>query len=340
MKKKIILFLIFIISLTTFSASIKKVRTNTNPPQLVFDISNKVSYTSSYDEFNRFLFLEIEGATLETKIKPSNFVGKHIETFEAIDYGKNTGFFIKIKKGSGHRVYTLNNPFRIVVDFRPSNSSQKEFTIAIDAGHGGKDPGAIGFNKYREKDITLAVAKKLKTKLSKDFNIVMTRETDVFIPLATRSRIANNKKADLFVSLHANAAKNATAAGSEIFYFSKKSSPYAEKIAAYENSFGDKYGEKTTSIAQIMGELAYNKNMEKSIVIAKPLNTSLAKRLNMTDRGIYGANFAVLRGFNGPGILVELGFITNKDDVLKMTKESNQEIMANELANKIRSFFY
>ena len=89
-----------------------------------------------------------------------------------------------------------------------------------------------------------------------------------------------------------------------------------------------------------MGELAYNKNMEKSITIARPLNSSLSKRLGMKDRGIYGANFAVLRGFNGPGILVELGFITNKSDVTKLSKDVNQNVMADELANKIRSFFY
>lgn len=340
MKKKFVLFLFFLIAFTTFSASIKKIRVNNYPPQLVFEIDSKVNFNSSYDEYNRFLFIEVDNATLATKINTTGLIGKNIEKFDIVDYGKNTGFFIKIKKGSGHKIFTLNKPFRIVVDFKPPNTLQKEFTIAIDAGHGGKDPGAIGFNKYKEKDITLAVAKKLKTKLSKDFNIVMIRETDIFIPLSTRSKIANVKKADLFVSLHANAAPNSTASGTEIFYFSKKSSPYAEKIAAYENSFGDKYGEKTTSIAQIMGELAYNKNMEKSMLIAKPLNTSLSQRLKMKDRGIYGANFAVLRGFNGPGILVELGFVTNKDDVLKMTKESNQDIMASELANKIRSFFY
>lgn len=168
----------------------------------------------------------------------------------------------------------------------------------------------------------------------------MTRSNDTFISLSERSRIANRGKADIFVSLHLNASKNSSAQGMEIFYFSKKSSPYAEKIASYENSFGEKYGEKTTSIAQIMGELAYNKNMEKSITIARPLNSSLSKRLGMRDRGIYGANFAVLRGFNGPGILVELGFITNKSDVTKLSRDANQNVMADELANKIRSFFY
>ncbi|MGL5089149.1 MAG: N-acetylmuramoyl-L-alanine amidase [Cetobacterium sp.] len=315
---------------------------NNNPPQLVFDISTtiKPKFNSNYDEYNRLLFLEVEKVKMGSKFNPSKFIGKSIEKIDLIDYGSNVGFFIKLKKGAGHKVYSLNKPYRIVVDLKPTISSKKEFTIAIDAGHGGKDPGAIGFKKYQEKDIALAVAKKLQSKLSKDFNIVMTRSNDTFIKLSERSRIANRNKADLFISLHLNASKNATAKGMEIFYFSKKSSPYAEKIASYENSFGEKYGEKTGSIAQIMGELSYNKNMEKSITVAKPLNTSMANRLKMRDRGIYGANFAVLRGFNGPGILVELGFITNQSDVAKLSKEANQNIMADELASKIRAFFY
>ncbi|MGL4988848.1 MAG: N-acetylmuramoyl-L-alanine amidase [Cetobacterium sp.] len=342
--KKYLLFCVFcLFSLTIFAnGTIQKVRMNNNPPQLVFDISTptKLKYKSNYDEYNRLLFLEVEKVKMGYKFNPSKFISKSIEKIDMIDYGSNIGFFIKLKKGAGHKVYSLTKPNRIVIDLKPSTSSKKEFTIAIDAGHGGKDPGAIGFKKYKEKDIALAVAQKLQSKLSKDFNIIMTRRNDTFITLSERSRIANRAKADIFISLHLNASKNSTANGMEIFYFSKKSSPYAEKIAAYENSFGEKYGEKTGSIAQIMGELTYNKNMEKSVNVAKPLNTSLAKRLSMRDRGIYGANFAVLRGFNGPGILVELGFITNKADVAKLVKESNQNIMAEELANKIRGFFY
>nr|WP_307774813.1 N-acetylmuramoyl-L-alanine amidase [uncultured Cetobacterium sp.] len=343
MKKLFSFFVFLLISLNIFAnANIKKIRMNSSPPQLVFDISSKTkpTYKTSYDEYNRLLFLEVEKANMGTKFYGSKFVGKYIEKFDMIDYGANVGFFIKLKKGVSYKTYPLSKPYRIVVDFRSNGSKKKEFTIAIDAGHGGKDPGAIGFKKYKEKDITLAVAKKLQKELSEDFNVIMTRSTDKYVTLSNRSRIANKAKADLFVSLHINSATNSKAKGMEIFYFSKKSSPYAEKIAAYENSFGEKYGEKTTSIAHIMGELAYNKNMEKSMIIAEPLNNSLSRRLNMTDRGIYGANFAVLRGFNGPGILVELGFISNKDDVRKMNREVNQKVMAEEIGNNIRNFFY
>lgn len=344
MKRYLRLFIFFIVSFTIFSApneTIKSIDLSSFSKKLTFKLNtaSKPKYNSSYDEYNRMLFIEIENVKMGTKFKESKYTGKYIESMSMMDYGKNVGFFIKLKKGVGHKVSLLKNPYRVVVDLKNGDSNKKEFTVAIDAGHGGKDPGAIGLYGYREKDITLAVAKKLQKELSKDFNIVMIRNTDTFVTLKNRSRIANNAKADLFVSLHINSSREHVSNGIEVFYFSKKSSPYAEKIAAYENSFGEKYGEKTNSIAQIMGELSYNKNMEKSIKLARPINSSLARSTNMKGRGIYGANFAVLRGFNGPGLLIELGFISNKDNVSRMVRSSYQDVMAKQIAAQIREYF-
>lgn len=343
MKKYFMFILLAIYYTSTFSYSrVNKIRLNTSPPQLVFDITTnkKPKYTSNYDEFNRLLFIEFENISLKQQVvKTAKFKGKYIENINIINYGANTGVFIKLKKNVGHRVFTLKKPYRVVVDLRPA-SSKKQFTIVIDAGHGGKDPGATGINGYHEKNIALQIAKKLAKQLEKEFNVILTRNKDVFVTLSNRSKIANRAKADLFVSLHLNASRSPSAKGFEIFYFSKKSSPYAGRVAAYENSFGEKYGEKTGSIAQIMGELSYNKNMEKSIFIAKNITRSLPPRLNMLNRGIYGANFAVLRGFNGPGMLIELGFITNKADVRKLTRDINQQIIVEEISDNIRDFFY
>ena len=158
--------------------------------------------------------------------------------------------------------------------------------------------------------------------------------------LGERPRIANRAKADMFISIHVNSAVKNTLTGTEVFYFSKKSSPYAERIAAFENSVGDKYGEKTNNIVQIMGELAYKKNQEISIGFAKKTSSALAKAMGMKDRGIHGANFAVLRGFNGPGVLIELGFINNSDDIKKLTSSTSQKKMAQEIAKMVRENFY
>lgn len=339
---KVIIFIFFSINL--FSKGIlRNITFSRGGQQLVINITSvkKPSVYDSYDEFNKLLFIEAKDISFNNYNKPS-ISNRYMEKIEIMDYGKNTGFFIKLKKGSTHKIkVTGSSPrYKITIDFKSTTIPQKEFTIAIDAGHGGKDPGAIGFRRFKEKDIALAVAKKLKIILEKDFNVIMIRDSDSFVSLSDRSKIANEKKADFFVSLHLNSSPSKNAKGMEVFYFSKKSSPYAEKIAAYENSFGEKYGEQTSNIAQIMGELAYIKNMENSLSLARPLNKNFSSNLKMHKRGVFGANFAVLRGFNGPGVLVELGFISNKEDIKKLSNSRYQNLMANSIAESIKNYFY
>lgn len=335
MKKFFILFLI----ITSFCSggTISSVSKSGSKLTFNFTGSNKSAYQINYDSYNRLIFVEFPGSNLSTKINDKNYSSKYVEEFSTIDYGGSVGFFIKLNKNISYSTSFSGNDF--VFTFN-DKSAKKQYTIAIDAGHGGKDPGAIGFNKYYEKNIALAVAKYLRDDLKKDFNIVMTRDSDVFVTLGERPRIANRAKADMFISIHVNSAVKNTLSGMEVFYFSKKSSPYAERIAAFENSVGDKYGEKTSNIVQIMGELAYKKNQEISIGFAKKTSAALAKGLGMKDRGIHGANFAVLRGFNGPGVLVELGFINNKDDINKLINANSQKKMAQEIAKMVRENFY
>lgn len=335
MKKFFILFLI--ITSFCFGGTISSVSKSGSKLTFNFTGSNKSAYQINYDSYNRLIFVEFPGSNLSTKINGKNYSSKYVEEFSTIDYGGSVGFFIKLNKNISYSTSFSGNDF--VFTFN-DKSAKKQYTIAIDAGHGGKDPGAIGFNKYYEKNIALAVAKYLRDNLKKDFNIVMTRDSDVFVTLGERPRIANRAKADMFISIHVNSAVKNTLSGMEVFYFSKKSSPYAERIAAFENSVGDKYGEKTSNIVQIMGELAYKKNQEISIGFAKKTSAALAKGLGMKDRGIHGANFAVLRGFNGPGVLVELGFINNKDDINKLINANSQKKMAQEIAKMVRENFY
>lgn len=342
--RKILLFLF----LTVFSAVlfampqavVNRISLGNYASQMVFYVNSATppKFEEGYDEFNKVLFVKIDNATATNEAKRTPLSGRYIQGMQVLDYGDDVGFSIKLKRSVGHKVYLLSNPYRIVVDLTPP-VDKKEFLIAVDPGHGGKDSGATGLG-WREKDLTLMASRRVAQKLAKDFKVIMTRNSDVFIKLSDRSEMANRYKADFFVSIHINSAENPSANGMEIFYFSKKSSKYADKIAAYENSFGERYGERTSSIAQIMGELAYNKNMEKSISVAKGLCDSMSRRVGMTNRGIYGANFAVLRGFNGPGMLVELGFINNRSDLTKMVNPNYQDAMAEEIANHIKQFFY
>jgi N-acetylmuramoyl-L-alanine amidase len=331
---KYLILILVIFNVLNAAVGIKNIKTSGN--SLIFNLESTVKpkYQVNFDTYNRLLFIQIDGAVMNSKFNEKTIVGKNIEKAVYNNYGNSCGFFLTLKKGVEYKVTLKEKPYRLQIDFK--QSGKKYITVAIDPGHGGKDPGAIGFKKYYEKDIVLNIGKYLQEELKNDFNIVMTRNTDKFITLSERSKIANRAGANLFVSLHVNASRDPKAEGMEVFYFSKKSSPYAEKIAAFENSFGEKYGEKISSIAQIAGELAYQKNMEKSISMAKSLNNKLAQVLKMRNRGIHGANFAVLRGFNGPALLVEVGFINNKNDIAKITKPANQKLIAKEIAKKIR----
>lgn len=335
MKKILILFLI--IGNFCFGGTISSVSEKGSRLSFIFTGSSKSAYQINYDAYNRLIFVEFPGSNLSTKINDKNYTSKYVESFSTVNYGDSVGFFIKLNKNISYSTSFSGNDF--VFTFN-DKSGKKQYTIAIDAGHGGKDSGAVGYDKYYEKNIALSVAKYLRDELKKDFNVVMTRDSDVFVTLGERPRIANRAKADMFVSIHVNSAVKNTLNGTEVFYFSKKSSPYAERIAAFENSVGDKYGEKTNNIVQIMGELAYKKNQEISIGFARRTSAALAKAMGMRDRGIHGANFAVLRGFNGPGVLIELGFINNKSDLNKLLSSTNHKRMAQEIAKMVRENFY
>lgn len=340
--KSWLFLLLLLVQMVSYGAPniAKETRFNGNPPQMVvdFDGVNTPKYRVEYDDMNRLLFVEFYNSKAADSFVDKNINGTYIEKIDVVRYPNSVAVFLYLKKNVNYKVSKRTNPMRVVVDFS-KKTSKKEYTIVVDAGHGGKDGGSIGFKKYLEKDIVLGVSKYLRQELGKDFNVIMTRSKDEFISLNERARIGNRNSADLFVSIHANAV-NGRAAGFEIFYYSKKSSPYAAKVAAFENSFGNKYGEDISSIARVKGETEYNINKTKSIEIAENIIRTYPTKLGMKDRGIHGANFAVLRGFNGPGILVELGFMTDSKDVWKMKQSKYQKIMAKEIANGIRKKFY
>jgi len=338
MKKITFLFLLLIISFSTFSATLNKIVLGRSSMSINISGRRQPKYTTNYDSVNRYLFIEFDNAKAARSFKNKYVNGNYIKDIRVKKYNGSVGVFVFFKKNVKFKTRYTKKPNRFVLDFS-KDSSKKDYLIVIDAGHGGKDGGAHG-NHAKEKDIALKVAKYLRNELKGDFNILMTRDRDKFISLAERPRMGNRKKADLFVSIHLNAAPKSTSNGFEVFYFSKNASQYAKRVAAYENSFGEKYGEKVDDITQIMGELLYKTNQEKSIKLAESMVSSYPKRLGIRKRGAFGANFAVLRGFDGPGILVELGFISNKKDSAKLKSTKYQKIMADELAKHIKNHFY
>lgn len=338
-KRGIILFLL-IVSIAYPQLKIESMRFNENPAQFVLDIGgeDKPNYSVNYDKGTRLLFLEVMngslGKNIPAVIEKNN---GYIENVVTMDLGEGkSNFFITLAEGTSYKSSIWSNPTRLVFTFEKEKTNKP--LVVIDAGHGGKDPGAIG-GKYREKDIVLSVALRLGRELSKDFNVVYTRSSDSFISLGGRSRIANRKMADLFVSIHANSSKSKSAKGVEVFYYSKTASAYAKAIAEFENSVDEKYGIKESEAEFIVNDITYNQNKERSLGLATDMVDELSKSTGFNNRGVHGANFAVLRGSESPAILVELGFISNDLEARRMSTKSYQDKMAKEMADSIRAYF-
>lgn len=190
-------------------------------------------------------------------------------------------------------------------------------TIVIDPGHGGKDVGAVGPNGTLEKEVNLQIGLALAKLLKKEgrFNVILTRDKDVFVPLQERSAIANKAKADLFISLHCNAGIQRDSKGFEIFYLSDKATDDdAAAVARRENAVIELegvVGKARQELEGLLWSLARNEHMNDSAAIAGHISQQVIRRIKMQNRGVKQAGFYVLRGTSMPAILVESAFISH-----------------------------
>src|SRR4029453_1392841 len=201
--------------------------------------------------------------------------------------------------------------------------------VVIDAGHGGHDPGGRG-NGVDEAELTLDVALRLQKLLDKaGVDVVMTRDTDVFIPLEERTAIANREGADLFLSIHANASRNVQARGVETYFLNFAMNPEAEAVAARENATS---GKPMHSLPDIVKAIALNNKINEWRDLAETVQKSMVKRLgpknrSLRDLGVKQAPFVVLIGAGMPSVLAEISFVTNKQDgTLLKTPAYRQQI--------------
>ena len=243
-----------------------------------------------------------------------------------------------------NRLFTrLVIPMLLLMLYVPQAVAQKKgkekpFTVVIDPGHGGVDPGALG-RKSKEKDINMNVSKLLASMIDDKYpevKVIFTRTTDVKIPLVERADIANKANADLFISIHSNASKSKTANGCETFTLGAGSSVEAKAAAMYENevilsedNFEEIYKgfDPRSSESYIIFELIRNHDMELSAEIAQMVQVGMVKESKLANRGVSSAGFLVLHRTVMPSILVELGFITNsKDENLIASKEGQKKL--------------
>ncbi|MDO6676109.1 N-acetylmuramoyl-L-alanine amidase [Tenacibaculum sp. 1B UA] len=228
-----------------------------------------------------------------------------------------------------------------------SVSAQKKYTVVLDAGHGGKDPGNLG-NGFREKNIALKVALDVGKELltSKDIQVVYTRKKDVFVELHNRAKIANDKKADLFVSIHCDAFRRSDPHGASTFVLGLSGNKENLEIAKKENSvillednYKQNYDYDPNSPESVIGlSVLQEENLENSLGIAGLVQNNFVA-IKRNNRKVKQANFLVLRETVMPSVLIELGFLTNKNEGKFLNSRKGQIRMAKSIAQAIRKYF-
>ena len=344
MKYKNIVFLFFIVFSLAFAeiSGIEEIKAKDNNIEITMGNKN-FDYSINYEEGSRVLFVEISNSAVGKSFSLPQVKNEYVEKLEYIVFENNTDFFITLNKDVTYKSNRSADKQTISFEFYKKSNLPKKPFIVLDAGHGGKDPGAVA-NGYREKEIALKVVLMLKERLEDDFNVILTRDDDFFIPLDERPRLANDNNADLFVSFHINAFPgNPEANGVEVFYYSRNESTYAKKIAGIENSVDEKYGIKTQLTDIIVNDLFYQINQEKSTGLATILVDQITSETGFNKRpngGVYGANFAVLRGSRMPSVLVEFGFLTNKKEAQKMADEYYQNKVVEGIYKALKKYFF
>ena len=259
---------------------------------------------------------------------------------------------IKFEKGDGFIKFRFKTKDDLAMDAIRNgkflNVKVKKFekrsvkTIVIDPGHGGKDPGAVHGN-VREKDIVLKAAKRIAAKLAaKDYNVIMTRTEDVFIPLKDRTKIADSARADLFVSIHCNAAPNKRAMnGAETYFLSAARSDWARTVEATENSairFEAKDGSGLSELDYILNDLAQTQFLEESQQAGIRIQENMVQKCDLYNRGLKQANFYVLRLNYMPAVLVEIAFLTHAEDRKRLLDEKFLEKACDAIVEGIEDY--
>ena len=227
-------------------------------------------------------------------------------------------------------------------------AQDKTFTVVLDAGHGGHDPGKVGYKKYKEKDIALKITLEVGKALSdhKDINVIYTRKTDVFIDLFKRGQIANKADADLFVSIHCN-AHHTQAYGSETYVLGLHANTQNFEVAKAENSvifleenYKENYqGFNPNSPESVIGlTLMQEEYLDQSLQLASIIQGEFTHTLKRKNRGVKQAGFVVLHQTYMPSVLIETGFITNKKEADYLISKSGQEKFAKTIAEGIKSY--
>jgi len=343
--------------------------------RLVFDLSGPVQYkTFSLTSPDR-LIIDLSGAGLSGDFSQLALKNSGITSIRSGHFGQSdtrivldlvepmqlNSFVLPPQEGQGHRlVLDLTNatraPRQIAAEPAPlvapvdKAHPKRDIIVVVDPGHGGKDPGAIGSKGQREKDVVLSIAQLLAKRLKREkgFDVKLVRNDDFFVPLRKRVDIARQHKADMFISVHADAAPRLTASGASVYALSEggATSATARFMARRENG-ADLLGattllnlkDKDPMLAGVILDMSMNATIASSLQLGSLVLGSLQNITSLHQKRVEQAGFAVLKSPDVPSILVETGFISNPRDAQRLVTARHQQAVADGLFEGLKRYF-
>lgn len=332
--------------------------------RVVLELSEQAPYETHVIGSPPRLYIDIDGIWIEAPQRRQRTAGGSGPLLR-VRGGQNTltraRVVLELDGGaSRHRTFHLQKPFRIVTDvYRnappgspggPTNQGVGPGTdfdtrpvqrVVIDPGHGGKDPGAIGHGKLREKDVVLRISREVAKRLrAKGLQVFLTRESDRYLSLEQRTHFANQKQADLFVSIHANASRNRKTHGVESYLLDTRYDRQTARVAARENGTTV---DQLSEVQRILASLRLGYNERYAARLASSVHGSLVQRLTGSHRrtrdlGVKRGPFLVLFMADMPAILVEVGFVSNRSEAKRMRGNAFASAAARGLADGILAY--
>ncbi|MCO7626188.1 N-acetylmuramoyl-L-alanine amidase [Pseudomonas fluorescens] len=340
--------------------------------RLVFDLSGPVRYKTFSLSAPERLIIDLSGASLSGDFSQLALADTAIRAIRSGHFGQGdtrivldlnnpvflNSFLLAPQDGQGHRlVLDLVNAKPVssqamVPRETPSNLAhpKRDIIVVVDPGHGGKDPGAVGAKGEREKDVVLSIAQLLAKRLKKEkgFDVKLVRNDDFFVPLRKRVDIARQHKADMFISVHADAAPRLTASGASVYCLSEggATSATARFMAQRENG-ADLLGatsllnlkDKDPMLAGVILDMSMNATIAASLQLGSTVLGSLAGITTLHQKRVEQAGFAVLKSPDVPSILVETGFISNARDSQRLVTPRHQQAVADGLFEGLQRYF-
>ncbi|WP_207865373.1 N-acetylmuramoyl-L-alanine amidase [Pseudomonas sp. 58(2021)] len=339
--------------------------------RLVFDLSGPVSYKTFTLSAPDRLIIDLSGASLSGDFSQLALSETVIRSIRSGHFGKgdtrivldlsgpvqlNT-FLLAPQDGQGHRlVLDLLSASKVAAPSVPretpgkTNHPKRDIIVVVDPGHGGKDPGAVGAKGEREKDVVLSISQLLARRLKREkgFDVKLVRNDDFFVPLRKRVDIARQHKADMFISVHADAAPRLTASGASVYCLSEggATSATARFMAQRENG-ADLLGatsllnlkDKDPMLAGVILDMSMNATIAASLQLGSTVLGSLAGITTLHQKRVEQAGFAVLKSPDVPSILVETGFISNVRDSQRLVTARHQQAVADGLFEGLQRYF-